>query len=233
MIIRTYALYGSSKRLFAWLTGIMITLSIAVSAGSFGQFSGDAVLLPGVGCDQTFTTATAARLGLAWVADMVFQSLILILIVYRIFKTRRSLRFPLVARRNVIDIIFHDGEFSIASELCTLTQLNAGAMYFGWSYYLRSWSKWFWFDHPHALRAMVLVNVPNTMTYYSASVSARGSLSTLTSCLSVTLVSRMMLNLHKSMDAGILSIPSQDEGPSLAVLTTRVNLQSAISSHHD
>lgn len=105
-------------------------------------------------------------LGLAWVADMVFQSLILILIVYRIFKTRRSLRFPLVARRNVIDIIFHDGEFSIASELCTLTQLNAGAMYFGWSYYLRSWFKWFWFDHPHALRAMVLVNVPNTMTYY-------------------------------------------------------------------
>ncbi|KAG1843095.1 hypothetical protein C8R48DRAFT_35211 [Suillus tomentosus] len=195
MIIRTYALYGSSKRLFAWLTGIMITLSIAVSAGSFGQFSGDAVLLPGVGCDQTFTTATAARLGLAWVADMVFQLLILILIVYRIFKTRRSLRFPLVARRNVIDIIFHDG-----------------AMYFG---------------------AMVLVNVPNTMTYYSASVSARGSLSTLTSCLSVTLVSRMMLNLHKSMDAGILSIPSQDEGPSLAVLTTRVDLQSAISPHHD
>lgn len=135
-------------------------------------------------------------LGLAWVADMVFQSLIFILIAYRIFKTRRLLRFSLVARRDVIDvidIIFRDG-----------------AMYFG---------------------AMVLVNVPNTMTYYSASVSARGSLSTLTSCLSVTLVSRLMLNLHKSMDAGILSIPSQGEGPSLAVLTTRVNLQSAISSH--
>lgn len=132
-------------------------------------------------------------LGLAWVANMVFQSLIFILIAYRIFKTRRLLRFSLVARRDVIDIIFRDG-----------------AMYFG---------------------AMVLVNVPNTMTYYSASVSARGSLSTLTSCLSVTLVSRLMLNLHKSMDAGILSIPSQGEGPSLAVLTTRVNLQSAISSH--
>lgn len=61
MIIRTYALYGGSKRLLTWLTGIMIILAIAVSAGSFGHFSGDAVILPGVGCYETFTAATAAR----------------------------------------------------------------------------------------------------------------------------------------------------------------------------
>lgn len=193
MTIRTYALYGGSKRLLACLTIIMIALAIAVSVGSLGHFSGDAVLLPGVGCYETFTAVTAARLGLAWLAEMVFELLIFILIVYRICKTKGLLRLSPVTRGNIIDIIFHDG-----------------AMYFG---------------------AMALINTPNIMTYYSGSVAVRGSLSTLTSCLSVTLMSRLMLNLHKSIDAGIFSITTHDEGPSLAILTTRINVQSAISSH--
>ncbi|KAG1750888.1 hypothetical protein EDB19DRAFT_1904285 [Suillus lakei] len=50
--------------------------------------------------------------------------------------------------------------------------------------------------------------------------------------MSVTLISRLMLNLHKSIDAGIFSTPALDDGLSLAVLTTGVNVQSAISSHH-
>ncbi|KAG1811826.1 uncharacterized protein BJ212DRAFT_1373395 [Suillus subaureus] len=125
---------------------------------------------------------------------MVFELLIFILIVYRICKTKGLLRLSLVTRRNIINIIFHDG-----------------AMYFG---------------------AMMLVNIPNILTYYSGSVAIRGSLSTLTSCLSVTLISRLMLNLHKSINTGICSIPAQDEGPSLAVFTTRINLQSAISTYH-
>lgn len=193
MTIRTYALYGGSKRLLVCLSIIMIALAIAVSVGSLGHYSSNAVLLPGVGCYETFTAATAARLGLAWLAEMIFELLIFILIVYRICKTKGLLRLSLVTRGNIIDIIFHDG-----------------AMYFG---------------------AMVLVNTPNIMTYYSGSVAIRGSLSTLTSCLSVTLMSRLMLNLHKSINAGILSITTHDEGPSLAVLTTRINVQSTISSH--
>ncbi|KIK40386.1 hypothetical protein CY34DRAFT_269993 [Suillus luteus UH-Slu-Lm8-n1] len=192
MTIRTYALYGGSKRLLACLTIIMSALAIAVSVGSFGQFLGNAVLLPGIGCYETYAAATAARLGLAWLAEMVFELLIFILIVYRICKTK-GLRLSLVTRGNIIDIIFHDG-----------------AMYFG---------------------AMALINTPNIITYYSGSVAVRGSLSTLTSCLSVTLMSRLMLNLHKSIDTGILSITTHDEGPSLAVLTTGINVQSAISSH--
>lgn len=134
-----------------------------------------------------------AGLGLAWLAEMVFELLIFILIVYRICKTKGLLRLSPVTRGNIIDIIFHDG-----------------AMYFG---------------------AMALINTPNIMTYYSGSVAVRGSLSTLTGCLSVTLMSRLMLNLHKSIDAGIFSITTHDEGPSLAILTTRINVQSAISSH--
>lgn len=79
--------------------------------------------------------------------------------------------------------------------------------------------------------AMTLVNLPNMLMYFRGSVDTRGSLATFTSCMSVTLISRLMLNLHKSIDTGIFSTPARDD-PSLAVLTSRVNVQSAISSHH-
>jgi len=137
MTIRTYALYGGSKRLLTWMSIILITLAIAVSVGSLGHFSG--LLLPGAGCYETYTAATSARLGLAWVAEMVFELLIFILIVYRICKTRGLLRLSLVTRRNIIDVIFHDG-----------------AMYIG---------------------AMMLVNLPNILTYYSGSVSIHSRIS--------------------------------------------------------
>ncbi|KAG1722773.1 hypothetical protein EDB19DRAFT_1834881 [Suillus lakei] len=213
MTIRTYALYGGSKRLLASMTTIMIALAIAVSVGSLGHFSGDVTIVPGVGCNETYTAETyailfadlhaylkvvaeplvsefqvlvaynmmsrpyeIAGLGLAWLAELIFELLVFILIVYRICKTRGLLRLSLVTRRNLIDIIFLDG-----------------AMYFG---------------------AMALVNIPNILMYYVEFPD---------DCISVTLISRLMLNLHKSINAGIFSITAQDDGPSLAVLTTRVN----------
>ncbi|KAG2068547.1 hypothetical protein BDR04DRAFT_1103227 [Suillus decipiens] len=170
----------------------MVALAIAVSVGSSGRLAGD--LLQGVGCDEIDVEAVAVRLGLAWAAEMVFELLIFILIVYRICKTRGLLRLSLFTRRNTVDIIFHDG-----------------AMYFG---------------------AMTLLNIPNILTYYSGSATIRSSLATLTSCLSVTLISRLMLNLHKSLDTGICSIPAQDEGLSLAVFTTGIDMQSTISTQY-
>ncbi|KAG2140687.1 hypothetical protein DEU56DRAFT_798237 [Suillus clintonianus] len=194
MTIRTYALYGGSKRLLTCMTIIMISLAVAVSVGSFGRFSGSAAILPGVGCNETFTAETAARVGLGWMAELVFELLILILTVYRICKTRGLLRLSLVTGRNMIDMILHDG-----------------AMYFG---------------------AMALVNIPNILAYYSGPVATRGGLPTLASCMSVTLISRLMLNLHKTIDTGICSTLAWDDDPSLAVLTTGVNVQSAPSSSH-
>ncbi|KAG1811827.1 uncharacterized protein BJ212DRAFT_1373399 [Suillus subaureus] len=61
MTIRTYALYGGSKRLLTWMTITMITLAIIVSVEGLGRYMGDAVLLPGVGCYETYTAVTAAR----------------------------------------------------------------------------------------------------------------------------------------------------------------------------
>ncbi|KAG2340801.1 hypothetical protein BDR05DRAFT_490601 [Suillus weaverae] len=159
------------KRLLIWIVIVMLALAGVCCAGTFGRYSGDVNIIPGVGCNETFSKR-----------------------VYPICKTRGFLRLSLVARRNIIDIIFHDG-----------------TMFFG---------------------AMTLSNIPNILTYYSGSVGIRGSLCTFTSCISVTLISRLMLNLHQTIDTGILSIPAQDDGPSLAVLTTRVDIQSAFSSHH-
>jgi len=53
--------------------------------------------------------------------------------------------------------------------------------------------------------AMALANLSNISTYYLGAPLSRGALSTFASCMSVTLVSRLMLNLHESGDAGILT----------------------------
>jgi hypothetical protein len=195
MAIRTYALYSCSQRLLTWMSIMIVALVGVACAVTFAQVSGDAAILPGIGCYEVYTAETAARVGLAWVALFVFDSLIFILTVYRICKTRGLPWSSLINRRNVIDVIFQDG-----------------VMYFG---------------------AMVLINIPNILTYYSGSVAIRGSLCNFTSCISVTLISRMMLNLHKTIETGIFSTTVRDDDYCLDVfLTTRVDVESAISSHH-
>ncbi|KAG1814698.1 uncharacterized protein BJ212DRAFT_1361505 [Suillus subaureus] len=79
---------------------------------------------------------------------------------------------------------------------------------------------------------MTLSNMLNILTYYIGSVGLRGSFSTFTSCMSVTLISRLMLNLHQTVDTGTFSTPTQDDSPSLPILTTRVSVESMISSHY-
>lgn len=77
--------------------------------------------------------------------------------------------------------------------------------------------------------AMALCNVPNIVMYFSTSGVINGNpcMATFTSCMSVTLISRLMLNLHKSIDSGTFSIPAQDDNDHLSVLiTTRINIQS-------
>lgn len=77
--------------------------------------------------------------------------------------------------------------------------------------------------------AMTLINIPNILTYYCGSDITRGNLATFTSCISVTLISRLVLNLHKSTDAGIFSTAIWDNSISLDVFTTRLGVQAVIS----
>lgn len=79
---------------------------------------------------------------------------------------------------------------------------------------------------------MTLINLPNILTYYCGSVITRGNLAVFTSCMSATLISRMVLNLHKSTNDGILSTVVQDDEITLGVFTTRVNVQQPVISSH-
>jgi len=57
---------------------------------------------------------------------------------------------------------------------------------------------------------MVLANLGNILTFYLASPMLRGCLTSFSSCISVTMMSRLMLNLHSAASAGILSAPTLD-----------------------
>ncbi|KAJ7187440.1 hypothetical protein GGX14DRAFT_485543 [Mycena pura] len=52
---------------------------------------------------------------------------------------------------------------------------------------------------------MALVNLANIITYFVAGPLLRGSLSSMANCMSVTLTSRLILNLHSMDRTGVLS----------------------------
>ncbi|KAJ7661159.1 hypothetical protein B0H17DRAFT_1337266 [Mycena rosella] len=52
---------------------------------------------------------------------------------------------------------------------------------------------------------MALANLANICTFYLGGSLFRGSFSTFASCISVTMMSRLMLNLHEHADIGILT----------------------------
>ncbi|KAG1871486.1 hypothetical protein F4604DRAFT_815540 [Suillus subluteus] len=186
--LRTYALYGCSKRLLKWMAIVGLGLAAGGLAGTFGHDSNSAT---DGDCHEIYTTVTSVRHAMAWVAMFIYELLIFVLTVIRTCKTRGFPRLSLVSRRDILDVIFHDG-----------------VMYFA---------------------GMTLVNLPNILTYFFGSDIIKGSLGPFTSCMSVTLISRLMLNLHESVDTGIFSTPART---SLDVLTTRVDVQSAVSSHY-
>ncbi|KAG1871482.1 hypothetical protein F4604DRAFT_1955866 [Suillus subluteus] len=185
--LRTYALYGCSKRLRKWMAIIGLGLAAGGLAGTFGHDSNSAT---DGDCHEIYTTVTSVRHAMAWVAMFIYELLIFVLTVIRTCNTRGLPRFSLISRRDILDVIFHDG-----------------VMYFA---------------------GMTLVNLPNILIHFCGSDITRGSLGPFTSCMSVTLISRLMLNLHESVDTGIFSTPART---SLDVLTTRVDVQSAVSSH--
>ncbi|KAJ7487970.1 hypothetical protein FB451DRAFT_1226075 [Mycena latifolia] len=53
--------------------------------------------------------------------------------------------------------------------------------------------------------AMALANLANIVTYYSTGPLLRGSLGTFANCISITMMSRLMLNLHEQANVGILT----------------------------
>ncbi|KAG2138794.1 hypothetical protein BD769DRAFT_1384555 [Suillus cothurnatus] len=146
--LRTYALYGRSKRLLIWMVVAGIALAGVASVGISGHST--VIIVPGVNCFESDVSVTLASPGLAWVALFAYELLIFVLTVSRICKTKGMLRSPylVMSRQNIIDIIFQDGKFSVVSVPEILIQTNAGAMYFG---------------------AMTVSNIPNILMFYYGS----------------------------------------------------------------
>ncbi|KAG2097008.1 uncharacterized protein F5147DRAFT_839870 [Suillus discolor] len=189
LTLRTYALYGCSRRLLKWMLIMGVVLIAASAVGAFGPNLTNSAIDNGH-CHEIYTRATSFHHGTTWVAMFIYELLVFVLTVFGTWKARGSPRFYLASRRDIIDVIFEDG-----------------VMYFA---------------------GMALVNLPNTLTYFCGSTIATGSLNAFTACMSVTLISRLMLNLHGCVDTGIFSTPAET---SSHVLTTEIDVEFADSSH--
>ncbi|KAG1831583.1 hypothetical protein EV424DRAFT_158201 [Suillus variegatus] len=158
LTLRTCALYGYRRRLLVWMGIIALTLVVGIiSARAFRYISVNGAI-GGGGCYETFPTTASIHSGIAWIMMFIYELLIFIITVFRTWKTRGLPRFSLISRRDILDVIFHDG-----------------VMYFA---------------------GMALVNLPNILTYFWGPDIIRGCLGPFTTCMSATLISRLMLNLH-------------------------------------
>ncbi|KAI6012069.1 hypothetical protein PISMIDRAFT_332445 [Pisolithus microcarpus 441] len=52
---------------------------------------------------------------------------------------------------------------------------------------------------------VAIANLANIVSFYAAPELLKGGLSTFSICIAITMVSRLMLNLHKTADTGIFS----------------------------
>ncbi|KAG1836997.1 hypothetical protein C8R48DRAFT_743783 [Suillus tomentosus] len=189
LTLRTYALYGYRRRLLVWMWIIGFTLVAGIiSVRAFRYISVNSAIRGG-GCYETFPTTTSIHTGIVWIMMFIYELLIFIFTVFRTWKTRGLPQFSLIYRRDILDVIFHDG-----------------VMYFA---------------------GMALVNLPNILTYFCGPDIIRGCLGPFTTCMSATLISRLMLNLHGCVDTGIFSTPAET---SPDILTTRVDVELAVSS---
>ncbi|KAJ6484494.1 hypothetical protein C8R47DRAFT_1321554 [Mycena vitilis] len=186
MIIRVYALYGRSRRILWFLLGLG-AIVVAVSVYSFTQQHGSRPMILG-GCHFNLSGETSFRLAGSWEGLFVFDTIIFVLTVYNAFLTRRRM----IPSTGLYTLVVRDG-----------------AMYFG---------------------IVALANLANIASYYFPNsgvgqfpysiICSRklippqiinpGSLSTLASCVSVTMISRLILNLHEHANAGIMTDMNSD-----------------------
>ncbi|KIM84273.1 hypothetical protein PILCRDRAFT_818609 [Piloderma croceum F 1598] len=80
---------------------------------------------------------------------------------------------------------------------------------------------------------MALANLANILTFYLARPMLKGCLTSFASCISVTMMSRLMLNLHSAASAGIFSTSPTSDTSSGVAFTSRVpeNLPFAMNSY--
>ncbi|KAG1906307.1 uncharacterized protein F5891DRAFT_559182 [Suillus fuscotomentosus] len=128
LTLRTYALYGCRRHLPIWM-GIIV-LAVVTGILLVGVFRYNLVNggIGGGSCYKIYTTSVSIRYGIAWIVMFIYELLIFILTVSRTWKTRGLRRFSLISRRDILDVIFHDGVMYFAG--MTLVNLPNILTYF-------------------------------------------------------------------------------------------------------
>ncbi|EGO03345.1 hypothetical protein SERLA73DRAFT_129617, partial [Serpula lacrymans var. lacrymans S7.3] len=183
LTLRTYALYGRNNRLLAFMVGFGAVLVAAASWALVGQHSYAATNVSG--CHIAYTTSTSHQvlsdLAVAWEALFLYDTSMLVLTLLKTYKaTRQHGLLSFNGRLNIVTLMCRDGETMAIANLSNILTFYIAPVCFS--------LQWISFVSSAAFQSLL-----------------KGTLSTFASCISVTLMTRLMLNLHKSADTGILT----------------------------
>ncbi|GAW07282.1 hypothetical protein LENED_009261 [Lentinula edodes] len=186
LTMRVYALYARDRRVLIVLTGIILFgIGATVISLVFSESTPAPSLFP-IGCHDILDLKNAALVSVGWELVFIYDTLLFGMTVFKAYRARSQPRVKQLEKFSVFTIIVRDG-----------------SIYFG---------------------IMALANLVNVLTFYLAGVSTltmchhatsvecivetqdtlfRGTLSPFASCMSVTLMSRLMLHLHKITSQGL------------------------------
>ncbi|KII90418.1 hypothetical protein PLICRDRAFT_38955 [Plicaturopsis crispa FD-325 SS-3] len=206
LILRTYAIYGCNRKILAVLSGFALGIGVflvyflSVNGKTLARLlnSEDWQLPPSLDDQRTngFVCIAEGAITPVSIAAMlfVFDLLVLVLTVYKTYGTAKEVR-SLSGRLPLVTLILRDGSlYFLLMALAYLVNMTP-------------------FDS-------VLLMHDNISDLRRASPVSRsegylsGSFSVFANCLSVTLVSRFMLNLHEAAHTGVLSTRA-DESASI------------------
>ncbi|GAW07861.1 hypothetical protein LENED_009881 [Lentinula edodes] len=185
LTIRIYALYHCSRRMLIYMLVTGFTLGgLSIFAIFFGQ-SSQSVLTP-TGCHTQLTLITSIQVAAAWEALFLYDSMLFVMTLHKAYKTRYELRQERL-RIPLVVIILRDG--SIYFGVMALANLiNISTFYY-----------------PDVRLAYILELQRYLAEAKYAQPFLRGALCTFASSMSVTIMSRLMLNLHQISETGLAS----------------------------
>ncbi|KAJ3918984.1 hypothetical protein F5877DRAFT_66923 [Lentinula edodes] len=178
LTMRVYALYARDRRVLIVLTGIILFgIGATVISLVFSESTPAPSLFP-IGCHDILDLKNAALVSVGWELVFIYDTLLFGMTVFKAYRARSQPRVKQLEKFSVFTIIVRDG-----------------SIYFG---------------------IMALANLVNVLTFYvslyflyqlqcsdPSDTLFRGTLSPFASCMSVTLMSRLMLHLHKITSQGL------------------------------
>ncbi|KAH8810425.1 hypothetical protein DL96DRAFT_1627132 [Flagelloscypha sp. PMI_526] len=191
---------------------------IAISSGAHRQ---TATVSPSPGLSKEATD----RLAVDWEYMFVFDSIVFLLTFVKGYrKLNNDQQMGVAVKMPLITAMVRDGTFpSFYNLICGRVTQTIGTLYF-----LSAISpplSHFALTHRFGISGMTVANAANVGTFYLNSPHLRGSLSALASSISVTLASRIMLNLHRSHTE--LMIPSAY----ITAVRSNIRFQTVISEN--